>query len=37
MPEIEWKGSPADRDFFYNIVNTLYPHKVEKMVLKSVM
>ena len=32
-----WKDEPKDRDFFFNVVNTLYPNKIESMVLESVM
>ena len=25
-PEVMWKNEPKDREFFFNVVNTLYPH-----------
>ena len=31
FPEIEYKQTPTDRAFFYNVVNTLIPHSMEKM------
>ncbi len=37
FPEIEYKHKPKDRDFFFNILNTLYPHTIEKMVYESVI
>ena len=29
-------GFPKDRDYFFNILNTLYPHSIEKMVFAAV-
>ena len=31
FPELEYKKEPADREFFYNVVNTYVPHSMEKM------
>ena len=36
-PEVIWKNKPKDREYFFNIVNTLFPHKIEKMVYESVI
>ena len=29
IPETKKRGKPFDRDFFFNIVNTIYPHSME--------
>ena len=34
LAELEDKKIPYDRTFFYNIVNTLYPHSVEDAIEK---
>ena len=35
-PEITYK-EPVDRDFFYNVLNTILPHEVEKLVHNSML
>ena len=35
-PEIEKGKDPADRDFFFNVVNTLFPGKVEIMIHNAI-
>ena len=34
-PEIEVK-EPTDREYFYNIINSVFPHEVEKLVHESI-
>ena len=36
-PELKYKSSPKDRDFFYNILNTLWPKIVEKLVYNATL
>ena len=35
MPEIKIRDKPKDREFFYNILNTLESNVVEKMVYRA--
>ena len=35
LPELETKKIPKDREFFFNILNTINPGIVERMVLLS--
>ena len=35
-PEISFKH-PADREFFYNILSTIFPHEVEKLVHDAIL
>ena len=35
-PEMENSKYPYDREFFYNIVNTQFPRKLEKMIYNAI-
>ena len=35
-PEIEYKGIPKDREFFFNVINTIDADIVQKMVLHGI-
>ena len=35
-PEITTRGYPKDREYFFNVLNTLHPHSIEKMVFDAV-
>ena len=37
FPELEDHNGPADRTFFFNVLNTIFPHKMEKMKYGSTM
>lgn len=37
LPELEYSDTPNDREFFYNCVNTLFPHSMEKMKYNAVV
>ena len=34
-PELNYKSNPKDREFFFNVINTLIPNSVEKMVYNA--
>ena len=34
-PELEYKEHPKDRDFFFNVLNTLIPNCVTKMLYNA--
>ena len=34
-PEIKYRGYPKDREFFFNILNTIEPKIVDKMVISA--
>ena len=36
-PEIEEKGYPKDRDFFFNCLNTLQPNCIDKIVRNAIL
>ena len=35
-PELKYKGKPKDREFFFNILNTVKPGIVDRLVFNSV-
>jgi len=37
FPELADHNGPADRTFFFNVLNTIFPHKMEKMKYGSTM
>ena len=36
-PELQYKEEPKDRDFFFNVLNTLIPHCVTKILYNANM
>ena len=37
FPELADHKGPADRDFFFNVIITIFPHKMEKMKYAATM
>ena len=35
LPEIKAKGKQLDRTFFFNVINTLYPHIMPKILSEA--
>ena len=35
-PEVYDRGYPKDREYFFNILNSIFPHSIEKMVFDAV-